>query len=111
MSFSHAQQRIYGALVHKAWLLHCEADGIETGPCKNREEYVAAHDSWYAEQLAGGLGAGATAILNNKRDFERAMAHFERVAALESRICATSKNRGTTGEEAAAAGGRGRICR
>jgi hypothetical protein len=83
MSFSRAQQRIYGALVHKAWLLHCERHGIETGPGKNRDEYAAAHDAWYERQLRDGLGVETTAVLNHRRDFERASAHFERVAALE----------------------------
>jgi hypothetical protein len=86
MSFSRAQQRIYGALVHKAWLLHCEAARIETGHGKNREAYVEAHDAWYKAQLREGLGVEAAAILNNKRDFERAMAHFERLSRWVAKI-------------------------
>ena len=99
MSFSRAQQRLFGAIVHKAWLLHCEACRIDTGPRKDRAAYVAAHDAWHKSQLIA-LGADGTTLLNNGRDFERVMARFEKLVRRRS----TSKSKAPKPEPAPAAG-------
>ncbi len=80
MSFSERQQVNFRKLEHVAWTKHCEANGIEMGPKKDRAVYTELFNAWHREQLMKAVGKDSTTMCDRKRDFIPVMAHFEELA-------------------------------
>ena len=60
-------------MVLKAWNAHCDANP----PLVSKDK--TARDLWYREELQAAFGVDTSSGLDQRRDFEKAMAHFEAV--------------------------------
>lgn len=74
--FTPGQQKHYRPLVDQAWAKHCERN-----PAVLREavDKAAARGAWYEEELKEATGKPSTSFCDRKRDFTKAMAHFEAI--------------------------------
>ena len=76
--FTPGQQRKYRPLVEAAWTKHCELERLPASPADDDNK---AFRSWYEEELQEATGKPSTTFCDRKRDFTRAMAHFEAIVS------------------------------
>ncbi len=79
MSFSGKQQGIFRPMVAKAWVWHCQAEGLGAAAAIAGKKHPA-YDAWYQHELEEATGLRSSAACNTWRDFNFAMAHFEVLA-------------------------------
>ncbi len=80
MSFSRGQHAFhFRPLVAKAWAAHCRATMPPPALAEALERDNRAKDKWYRANLHEACGVYTSVELNQKDDFERAMAHFEAI--------------------------------
>ena len=73
MAFTKAQQGKFRPLVERAWQHHARSSGIDP-------KSAPARRAWYESELARATGFLSTNALDHGRDFDVAIAHFERLA-------------------------------
>lgn len=70
MGFNKQQQGWYRPIVESAWQAHAAASSLDP---KDK----TARAAWYQDQLLTCVGVTSTSPLDQSRDFDRAIAHFE----------------------------------
>lgn len=73
MPFTKQQQGKYRPIVERAWQTHARESGIDP-------KSPAARRSWYENELLAAVGLNSTVALDQGRDFDQAIAHFEAIA-------------------------------
>jgi hypothetical protein len=73
--FTPAQHGYFRPLVEQAWAKHCQLNRLPASPA---EDANPAYRAWYEDELeAATNGKRSTSFCDRKRDFTKAMAHFE----------------------------------
>lgn len=75
--FTTGQQGHFRPLVEDAWNRHCQLARLPESPAN--KETNPAFRSWYEDELKSATGKPSSVYCDRKRDFTRAMAHFEAI--------------------------------
>ena len=81
-----AQQGLFRPLVSRAWQSHCRRHGLDAAD-------RTAQRAWYETQLLEACEVRSSSDLDQKRDFEAAMEHFEAIVG-DSIYWAMRRHRG-----------------
>lgn len=76
MSFSPGQQGHFRPMVADAWARELR-DFPDASKCKGKRCGECDYCAWYEAELFKATGCTSSSDLDKKRDFEKAMAHFE----------------------------------
>jgi hypothetical protein len=74
--FTTGQQGHFRPLIAAAWEKHCQLSKLPSSPAADSNK---AFRSWYADELKIATGKPSSVHCDRKRDFTRAMAHFESI--------------------------------
>lgn len=74
--FTKGQHGRFQPMVADAWKAHCSRN---PDVLKSTVDKAAAHRAWYEEELQEATGKPSTTLCDRKRDFSKAMAHFETI--------------------------------
>ena len=74
--FTKAQHGRFQPMVDAAWKAYCSRNPAAADAVDKK----AAHRAWYEEELLEATGKPSTTLCDRKRDFTKAMAHFEAIA-------------------------------
>jgi hypothetical protein len=81
--FTPAQQGHYRPLVQQAWEAHAKRNGLAVTGDLFADPQTAIRDpnfrAWYEDELEAATGKRSTCQCDRKRDFTKAMAHFEAI--------------------------------
>jgi hypothetical protein len=75
--FTPGQHGHFRPLVEQAWNRHCKLAKLPPSPADKKKN--PAFREWYEDELEIATGKKSTEHCNRKRDFTRAMAHFETI--------------------------------
>lgn len=83
--FSPGQHGHYRPLVERAWQIHAQRNGLVVtgdlfdGPHSEIRNPDSVFRHWYEDELEAATGKRSTTQCDRKRDFTKAMAHFEAI--------------------------------